>query len=44
MKTIKTCQECKKDIDKMKLKGEFLVKGKVICNECYLTDVISDDK
>lgn len=30
------CPDCKKDINRKKCKGKFLVKGKWVCNDCYL--------
>jgi len=30
------CNNCKKDIWKMKLKGVFVVKNKYFCNKCYI--------
>ena len=44
MKILKTCQECKKDIDKMKYKSEFFIDGKKLCNDCMLSTVVKDEE
>lgn len=36
MKVLKTCDECRKEFEKMKLKAQFLCNKRFLCNDCYL--------